>query len=84
MPLTDHPPLHNCAELFAQLGLADDAAAIDAFIRAHAPLNDAIRIEDAPFWTPAQATLLKEKLLEDANWSPVIDTLNAALRRPPT
>ena len=41
-----------------------------------------VLLADAPFWTPAQATLLREELLEDADWAEVIDQLNAALRAP--
>ncbi len=66
--------------LFSQLGLADDPAGIAGFIRAHAPLDPAVRLEDAPFWTPAQASLLREELQEDADWAEVVDQLNAALR----
>jgi len=66
--------------LFSQLGLADDPAGIAEFIRAHAPLDPAVRLEDAPFWTPAQASLLREELQEDAEWAEVVDQLNAALR----
>jgi Protein of unknown function (DUF2789) len=41
-----------------------------------------VRLEDAPFWSPAQARLLREELAEDADWSEVIDRLSLALRRP--
>lgn len=68
------------SQLFAQLGLADDPAGIAAFIRAHAPLDPATRLEDAPFWSPSQARLLREELLEDAQWAEVIDQLNVSLR----
>ena len=67
--------------LFSQLGLADAPANIAGFIRTHAPLDPAVRLEDAPFWTPAQASLLREELQEDAEWAEVVDQLNAALRQ---
>lgn len=68
---------HRFSELFSQLGLRMDAAGIGEFLEAHAPL-----LADAPFWTPSQATLLREELLEDADWAEVIDRLNSALRAP--
>ena len=71
---------HGFTELFAQLGLPNDASHIRQFIHMHSPLNAVIRLEDAPFWNSAQAALLKEKLLDDSDWSEVIDRLNLALR----
>lgn len=75
-------PYHRFSELFAQLGLAADPQEIRRFLAAHAPLDPAVRLEDAPFWSPAQAALLREKLLEDADWAEVVDQLSAALRVP--
>lgn len=72
---------HRFAELFAQLGLATDDAAIRSFIAEHAPLPGDIRLDEAPFWTPAQGRLLRESLTEDADWAEVVDHLDAALRR---
>lgn len=69
--------------LFEQLGLAYDEASINAFI-AQNPLRDEIKLIDAPLWTPAQVQLLKEKLLSDDNWAPVVDELNERLHLPPT
>lgn len=71
---------HSMKQLFAQLGLPDDSASIDAFIAAHAPLPAALRLADVPFWTPAQAAFLRAELAEDADWSAVVDTLDARLR----
>jgi uncharacterized protein involved in type VI secretion and phage assembly len=71
---------HNLANLFAQLGLPSDQAAIDAFIAAHRPLPPQVRLADAPFWTPAQSAFLAEELQEDADWAEVIDGLDVALR----
>lgn len=71
---------HRFSELFAQLGLSREPADIRAFIDRHSPLPAGIRLENAPFWSPAQATLLREKLLDDADWAEVVDQLNAALR----
>ena len=71
---------HGFTELFAQLGLPNDAPSIRQFIQTHSPLNSSIRIEDAQFWNTAQASLLKEELLGDSDWAEVIDRLNVALR----
>ena len=71
---------HAFSDLFAQLGLYSDAASIGTFIQGHAPLDPKIRLEDAPFWTPAQAALLGEEILDDADWAVVVDQLNLALR----
>lgn len=76
------PPYHEFCELFAQLGLPSDVKDIAAFIKSHSPLNAATRLEDAAFWTPAQATLLREALVRDADWSHVVDQLSLALRGP--
>ncbi len=73
---------HRFSELFSQLGLQMDAAGIRKFLDAHSPLPDDVLLADAPFWTPAQASLLREELLEDADWAEVVDQLNVALRAP--
>lgn len=71
---------HRFTELFQQLGLPADAGSIQRFLASHRPLDAAIRLENAPFWTEAQSTLLREELLLDADWAEVVDQLNAALR----
>jgi hypothetical protein len=76
------PVYHHFCELFAQLGLPDDTDSIARFIAQHAPLPDAVALHEAPFWTDAQRTLLREELQEDADWAPVVDQLNVALRTP--
>lgn len=73
---------HRFSELFAQLGLPASEEGIREFLTTHSPLPDDVLLADAPFWTTAQASLLKEELLEDADWAEVIDQLNAALRSP--
>lgn len=72
---------HRFTELFAQLGLDNDLDSIRSFIATHAPLPGGVRLEDAPFWTPAQARLLREALTHDADWAEVVDGLNLALRK---
>lgn len=73
---------HRFSELFSQLGLPADVASIQSFLITHSPLASRIRLEDAPFWTDAQANLLREEILIDADWAEVVDRLNAALREP--
>lgn len=73
-------PNHPFHELFAQLGLPCDAVGIAAFVKKHTPLAGDIALPDADFWTPAQAALLREKWLEDADWAHRIDQLSEALR----
>lgn len=75
------PNTPTLADLFAQLGLDADEAAQRAFIAAHAPLPANLPLHEAPFWTPAQATFLREAVLQDAEWAEVVDQLDALLRR---
>ncbi|TSE24797.1 DUF2789 domain-containing protein [Tepidimonas aquatica] len=74
-------PIHDLAELFAQLGLPNDEASMRAFIEQHAPLPADVALADAPWWTPAQARFLHDAKCEDADWAEVVDQLDAALRR---
>jgi hypothetical protein len=67
------------ATLFEQLGLDSDQASIDEFIEAHGPLDDDVKVSEADFWTPAQARLLKDGLLLDDDWAPIVDELNVLL-----
>lgn len=71
--------VHDMSNLFAQLGLPADEGSIAAFIEAHRPLDPATPLADAALWTPAQSAFLREAMLEDADWAPVIDALNARL-----
>ena len=50
---------HSIPALFAQLGLANDEASIQAFIRAHSPLADTVALHSAPFWTQADGLIYK-------------------------
>lgn len=69
--------------LFEQLGLDSDPDSIARFIQQHSPLSDRAHIYEAPFWSPQQAMLLKEKLKCDDDWAIVVDQLNAALHKKP-
>lgn len=73
---------HQFSELFAQLGLPNEEKDIRSFLHSHATLPPQVTLADAPFWTPAQATMLREGLQRDADWAEVIDQLNVALHRP--
>jgi len=75
MEATTHP-FH---ELFEQLGLPSSEAEIRAFIETHRPLPGGTKITEAPFWSASQSALLKELLLQDADWAEVVDQLNVAL-----
>ncbi|PKO37418.1 MAG: DUF2789 domain-containing protein [Betaproteobacteria bacterium HGW-Betaproteobacteria-6] len=72
--------LHTMSNLFAQLGLPSEEAGVESFIAAHRPLENEIPLYRAPFWSDAQRTFLKEEIIEDADWSAVIDELNGRLR----
>lgn len=73
------PTIHPFSELFAQLGLPNDTASIQRFIATHSRLPNGMRLEEAPFWSPAQSQLLREERLDDADWAMVVDRLNVAL-----
>lgn len=72
------------SDLFAQLGLPTDDAAIAQFLLVNATLAKGMRLTDAPCWTPSQAAFLKEAWMQDAEWSCVVDQLNRALLSPPS
>jgi hypothetical protein len=75
-------PIHSINNLFAQLGLSSDQASVEQFIRTHSPLPAGIALSEASFWTPTQASFLREELLKDADWAEIIDELNARLHAP--
>jgi hypothetical protein len=74
--------IHRFSELFAQLGLANDAKSIASFLIEKAPLPGHISLPDAPFWSHAQASFLREALADNADWAELVDQLNEALRLP--
>lgn len=73
-------PIHGFSELFSQLGLPSDKASVDKFVISHRPLASDVKLAEAPFWNESQASFLKNQLAHDADWSMVIDTLDARLR----
>ncbi len=70
---------HTMENLFLQLGLDNDSLAIRRFVDIHR-LQDNETIENASFWTPAQAAFISECLAEDSDWAEVVDQLNTQLR----
>ncbi|WP_367850122.1 DUF2789 domain-containing protein [Rhodoferax sp. WC2427] len=77
-------PSHPFHDLFAQLGLPSDAPDIAHFLAMNAPLPGNVALPDAPFWSPAQASFLREALLQDSDWAELADQLSQALRAPKT
>ena len=70
---------HDMANLFAQLGQASDPVSIDQFIKSHGPLPNTTPLNEASFWTPAQASFLREAISDDGDWADVVDKLNLQL-----
>ncbi|TBV08000.1 DUF2789 domain-containing protein [Stutzerimonas kirkiae] len=64
--------------LFLQLGLDADEAAIAQFIKSHQLPTD-IGITEAPYWSDAQRQFLSEQIGSDASWAIVVDQLNESL-----
>ncbi len=76
--------LHDLPALFAQLGLPNAPHEIRAFVERHRPLDNAIMLRDAPFWSPAQSDLIRQMFSQDSDWALVVDGLNAQLRDHPS
>lgn len=73
--------VHAMTDLFAQLGLPSEPAEIQAYIDDRAPLDSQIPLDEAPFWSPAQAEFLRLSIQQDADWAGVIDELDGRLRQ---
>lgn len=68
-------------DLFDQLGLPSAPPQIADFIAQHRPLDNAVLLEHAPFWSESQAQFIYEKKSRDEPpWSILIDQLSGALR----
>ena len=74
------PAFHRFTDLFTQLGLPSDVRDIGRFINANTPLPGELAIADAPWWSPSQATWLRQVMAEDADWALLVDQLSLALR----
>jgi hypothetical protein len=73
---------YHLSDLFAQLGLPDDAQSIAHFLKIHNAMADGHRLPDAPYWTPSQTAFLRESLIQDSDWCGLVDQLSRALRAP--
>ncbi len=73
--------IHRLCEMFQQLGLPDDVASIERFIRTHRPLSNATPVADAPFWTASQAQFLREEIAKDGDWAELVDVLGSLLSK---
>ncbi|UZE96212.1 DUF2789 domain-containing protein [Alkalimarinus alittae] len=71
---------HTMNSLFSQLGLPDDDASIEKFVRQHQGLDKKVHLDKAPFWTPAQAKFIEEAFQDDSDWTEMVDHLDALLR----
>ena len=69
---------HSLENLFMQLGLDNDEAAIQHFIQVN-KLAASQKLEEAAFWSSSQADFIREALSEDSDWAEVVDQLNALL-----
>lgn len=69
----------NMQSLFAQLGEDSDEDAIARFIGKHGHIRGHTTLHEATFWSPAQAAFLRDAIVQDADWAPVVDELNARL-----
>jgi len=65
---------HDLNSLLSQLGLAGDAAGLNAFLTTHR-LEGGMKLVDAPFWSKAQAQFLREALENDSDWVAAADGL---------
>lgn len=74
---------HDLPTLFAQLGLPAEPADIDRFVATHRPLPAGTKLTEATFWSDSQARFLREEIMEDAEWAPAVDQLNALLSHGP-
>lgn len=71
-------PTPRMTNLFLQLGLDADPAAIAQFIKTHQLPAD-VGLAEAPYWNDAQRQFLAEEIKEDAAWAIVVDQLNESL-----
>ncbi len=75
-------PNKTMTQLFDQLGLESDEAAIQVFISQHEGVCRECGLVQAPIWNESQRNFLKEAVAEDADWSIPAEALTAALSRP--
>ena len=66
------------SNLFLQLGLEADDAAIAQFITSHQLPAD-VYIIDAPFWNEGQRSFLTETMEREGSWIHIVEALNESL-----
>lgn len=71
---------HTLNTLFSQLGLPDSDRDIERFIETHKLYSNEVPLPEATFWSPSQASFLKEALDQDADWCEIVDVLDSRLR----
>ena len=69
----------SMADLFKQLGLPSDSAAIEHFIRQHQGICRQHTLVAAPLWNDSQRDFLKEAVALDSDWAIVADELTSRL-----
>lgn len=72
---------HDIHALFLQLGLSNRTEDIEAFIERHSLTDSDTPLDQAPFWTPAQAHFLREAISQDSEWCGAVDVLDTRLRK---
>ncbi|WP_346839024.1 DUF2789 domain-containing protein [Microbulbifer sp. SAOS-129_SWC] len=70
---------HSLNDLFAQLGLSSEDAAIDEFLARH-HLDGEEKLAKAPFWSDGQRSFLEEAIEDDSDWCEAVDELDTLLR----
>ncbi|MEC4727033.1 DUF2789 domain-containing protein [Shewanella sp. D64] len=70
----------DLSHLFDQLGIDSSEENIDKFI-ADNQIPKNVLISQAVFWSESQKSFLREAIDEDAQWSELIDHLDALIRR---
>ena len=78
---TEEQFAQRMAQDLEELIIREGPDTIAAFIAEHRPLEEEYRLEDAPFWTESQAQLLRETIVEDADWAEVVDHLDASMHK---
>ncbi len=75
------PKNYTLPDLFKQLGLPSDTAAIDAFIAQHSGVCKHCGLPDAPIWTDIQRNFLREAVAQDSEWAMLSESLTGMLSR---
>ncbi len=61
--------VYTMSDLFKQLGLPSDAAAIEAFIARHEGACTDCALPHAPIWTASQRAFLEQAVADDSDWA---------------